>query len=335
MYTGLEQGISRDSPFIGRVLPDIAIARPYAAEMLYFQHHTASRDSSISTGFNHDDRPFLKASEVSVSASPSIFQKVCPACAINVSVSASQCRCGHHFESDNSSSADDALHDEELYELYLAARVEQTRQAMVAAFEMHNADPENADKKAALELSRNVAKDVEDDLRAQREKITSLRNAGTSTLPRSNPAPAGIPALAPSLTRNAPSPARPAAPRSIAAPAPGVNGPTAAASRISGVLSALKEAKARETAAPVPSAKASAQFRQEQGARANKVMETLASETAVNCPNCTATLPANIARCACGYTFPRSSANIPSLTLCTSDFTALRNTFLKDQNGRR
>lgn len=324
----------RDSPFIGRDLPDIATARPYPAEMLYFQHHTASRDSSIYTVINHDDRPFLKASEVSVSASPSIFQKVCPACAINVSVSASQCRCGHHFESDNTSSADDALHDEELYELYLAARVEQTRQAMVAAFETHNADPGNTGKMAALDLSRNVAKEVEDDLRAQREKIAVMRNAGSSGIPASKPASARIPAHTPSLNHNPPSTARPATPRATT-PVPKMNVPTAAASRIAGVLSALKDAKARETTTAVPKAKVSSEFRQEQGARANKVMETLASESAVNCPNCTAILPANIARCTCGYTFPKSSANLPSLTLCTSDFTALRNTFLKDQNGRR
>lgn len=277
-----------------------------------------------------------------MSVSSSIFQKVCPACASHVSLSANECRCGHRFESDDAGSADDTLRDEELYESYLAARVEQTRQAMVAAFERHAADPGNSDKKAALELSRNVAKDVEDDLRAQREKITALRNAGANTDPRSKPAPSGIPVLTPPTTRNAPAAtaapvaARPATLRATTAPAPRVDASTAATSRVAGVLSALKEARARESSWVVPGSNPSAEFRQEQGARADKVMETLASEGSVNCPNCTAVLPANTARCRCGYTFPASSAsNLPSLTLCTSDFTALRNTFLKDLNGRR
>lgn len=274
-----------------------------------------------------------------MSVSPSIFQKVCPACAAHVSLSAGQCRCGHQPEADETGSADDILRDEELYESYLAARVEQTRQAMVAAFEIHNADPRNADKKAALDLARNVAQDVEDDLRAQREKITALRNESIGTATRPKPASGIMPSLTPPAPHTPAARPMPAAakPDRRTSPAPRVDGSTTTVtSRVAGVLSALKNAKARETSVVVPGSNPAIPFLQEQGAHADKIMENLASESVVNCPNCTATLPANTARCRCGYSFPASNAsNIPSLTLCTSDFTALRNTFLKDLNSRR
>lgn len=281
-----------------------------------------------------------------MSVSISIFQKVCPACASNVSVSAETCSCGHRFESETEagSSIEAALRDEELYETYLIARAEQAKQATLAAFEAHSADPSNASKTAALELSRGVAKEVEEDLRAQREKIAALRNANASPTPKSNPAPTGIPALSPSTARatpatTAPKPiaAKPAAPRTPAAHAPVVSAaPAAVTSKAAGVLSAIKNAKAREMPPVTPNTTPPAQFRHEQAGRADKVMETLASESGLNCPNCTATVPINTARCGCGYTFPTSGASdMPSLTLCTSDFTALRNNFLKDLNGRR
>ena len=298
-----------------------------------------------------ENRPAKQRGYVSVSLS--IFQKVCPECASSVSVSAETCSCGHRFESesDAASSNEAALRDEELYESYLAARAEQARQAMLTAFETHSANPGDTEKKAALELSRDVAKEVEDDLRVQREKIAALRNSSSSAAvaPKTNPAPAGLPTLNAAVTRPAPAAAPkqtapkaqqaaaiPAAPRP-AAPAPVMtNTPAVSASRAASVLSALKNAKAREAAPAVPALSSLPQFRQEQASRADKVMETLVTESGVNCPNCTASVPLNTARCRCGYSFPSTGANdLPSLTLCTGDFTALRNNFLKDLNGGR
>lgn len=43
------------------------------------------------------------------------------------------------------------------------------------------------------------------------------------------------------------------------------------------------------------------------------------------CPNCTSSVPLNTTRCQCGFAFKDSSTELPSLTLCTGDFTALRN----------
>ncbi len=43
------------------------------------------------------------------------------------------------------------------------------------------------------------------------------------------------------------------------------------------------------------------------------------------CPNCTSSVPVNTTRCQCGFAFVSGGTELPSLTLCTGDFTALRN----------
>jgi hypothetical protein len=43
------------------------------------------------------------------------------------------------------------------------------------------------------------------------------------------------------------------------------------------------------------------------------------------CPNCTSSVPTNTTRCRCGFAFVSDGTELPSLTLCTGDFTALRN----------
>lgn len=73
------------------------------------------------------------------------------------------------------------------------------------------------------------------------------------------------------------------------------------------------------------SANAPDHFRQEQAARADLVMETRKREDRKECPNCTASVPLNTSRCSCGFTFIAGGSDLPSLTLCTGDFTALRN----------
>lgn len=50
-----------------------------------------------------------------------IYHKACPHCAATVLVSANECNCGHRFA--DADAAD--THDEELYTVYLAARVDQ------------------------------------------------------------------------------------------------------------------------------------------------------------------------------------------------------------------
>jgi len=122
-----------------------------------------------------------------------------------------------------------------------------------------------------------------------------------------------------------------------------------AAQKAAGVLAALKSAKAKEAAAraqqalsleqklkaqmaaqlvqqeAAASTSPSPSFRQEQAAKAEKVMEARRLIDAKECSNCTASVPLNTSRCHCGFTFNSGNTELPSLTLCTGDFTALRN----------
>ena len=123
-----------------------------------------------------------------------------------------------------------------------------------------------------------------------------------------------------------------------------------AAQKAAGVLAALKSAKAKETVARAQQALAAERgksvqahsqsilsdnttnrstpppaFRQDQSAKAEKIMEARKAVEAKECPNCTASVPLNTSRCHCGFTFISGNTDLPSLTLCTGDFTALRN----------
>jgi hypothetical protein len=151
-----------------------------------------------------------------------------------------------------------------------------------------------------------------------------------------------------------PTPGPVANPTSVSAPAKTASAPVWKASitqKAAGVLAALKNAKARETvtrsqqaiaaaahakqaAAHVPppqpapvaaSAVPSPEFRKEQSSRAEKIMEARQSADAKDCPNCTSSVPLTTTRCRCGFAFVSGGTELPSLTLCTGDFTALRN----------
>lgn len=115
--------------------------------------------------------------------------------------------------------------------------------------------------------------------------------------------------------------------------------------KAAGVLAALKNAKARESVARAQQAEAAAEmkqtsapastsahgaapptaFRKEQASRAEKIMEARKTIDGKECPNCTSTVPVNTTRCQCGFAFVSGGTDLPTLTLCTGDFTALRN----------
>ena len=123
-----------------------------------------------------------------------------------------------------------------------------------------------------------------------------------------------------------------------------------AAHKATEVLAALKSAKAREAARrarealeaeakfakqvaadpdilvqAIPNNVPPPAFRQDQAAKAERVMETRMAADEKECPNCTASVPLNTSRCHCGFAFITGNSDLPSLTLCTGDFTALRN----------
>jgi hypothetical protein len=76
-------------------------------------------------------------------------------------------------------------------------------------------------------------------------------------------------------------------------------------------------------------------FREEQAARAERALQDHIQLSGKECPNCTSRVPLATTRCQCGFAFASGDTELPSLTLCTGDFTALRNTFLADLRSRR
>ncbi len=298
-----------------------------------------------------------------VSSSYSIFQKPCPACASGVSVAADRCHCGHVFESSvqNQSPQEAALRDEEMYESYLAARAEQARQAARYAEEARAEKPDDDQRIAAAELAGEVANAVEADLAAQRAKTSALRRALPVVLPPAPVAPAPlvlapvaptpvaqVPVIAPNpavvTSILAVRPAPPATPSPMqASPTPAARPSATTAQKAAAVLAALKSAKARESVArarqamaaeqaaavvnPAPSVIPPNSFRQDQASRAEKIMEARRAPDTKDCPNCTASVPLNTTRCHCGFAFISGGSDMPSLTLCTGDFTALRENF--------
>ena len=134
----------------------------------------------------------------------------------------------------------------------------------------------------------------------------------------------------------------------VAAPAKPASVPVwhaATTQKAAGVLAALKNAKAREANARAQQTKVKAEaeqssipatasthgavppsaFRKEQASRADKIMEARKTIDGKECPNCTSSVPVNTTRCQCGFAFVSGGTELPSLTLCTGDFTALRN----------
>jgi hypothetical protein len=133
----------------------------------------------------------------------------------------------------------------------------------------------------------------------------------------------------------------------VAAPAKPASAPVWHATttqKAAGVLATLKNAKAREAIARAQQAKAASRsgtivsqsasahgaappsaFRKEQSSRAEEIMEARKTIDGKECPNCTSSVPVNTTRCQCGFAFVSGGTELPSLTLCTGDFTALRN----------
>lgn len=159
-----------------------------------------------------------------------------------------------------------------------------------------------------------------------------------------SPLPSSKPEVSPPITAGS---------ASVSAPAP------LAMQKAAGALTALKQAKARQLAIRLRQAQDAARaqaeaeraskarataleataraiaeskisqtppvdFREQQAARAEKVMEARQASDSKDCPNCTAKVPLNTGRCLCGYFFASASDDLPTLTLCTGDFTALR-----------
>ena len=110
-----------------------------------------------------------------------IFHKACPACAISVPRDVTRCDCGHAFDHDESANAP-TLAQEELFESYLAARVEQALADLETARAALAAAPQETDKAYALLQQVQTLHAQRDEWRAQQTKVaTLLRHAPAGT----------------------------------------------------------------------------------------------------------------------------------------------------------
>jgi len=239
--------------------------------------------------------------------SRSIFQKICPDCMNTLALDSHHCACGHQFDHDNNeadlSSEEIRLQAEELYENYLAARVEQSTAAIQAAEAEHNRDPENMQKAFRVTDLINESEDARRALAAQSARVAEIKKSLAQTAPVAAPVLATkaapertIPAPIPEARK--PSPVR-AVPRVAAAPVnPKPNGTpvdhgkrTARPSvwvSTNNTTAAPKQpvpAKPIMTSAQEPvqqSRTSSAAFRQAQAAKAEQILRKSATNTAVH-----------------------------------------------------
>ncbi|MBI3547055.1 MAG: hypothetical protein HY081_10795 [Gammaproteobacteria bacterium] len=107
----------------------------------------------------------------------SIYQKPCPACGALVSTSAQRCDCGYAFGSGNDAPLpeEQVLQDEELFEAYLTARVDQMVAAVETARVELMADPNNSRKTVNLVQAIQEALSLRDQREAQAAKILDAR----------------------------------------------------------------------------------------------------------------------------------------------------------------
>lgn len=110
----------------------------------------------------------------------SIYQKPCPACGVAVSIDAKSCDCGYSFESpgnNDSLSEEQALQEEELFEAYLAARVEQVVAEVESARAELMADISNHRKADKLLRAVQDALTLRDERDVQAAKIQQMRES--------------------------------------------------------------------------------------------------------------------------------------------------------------
>lgn len=114
-----------------------------------------------------------------------VFNKSCPHCAAIVPGDAQRCRCGRAFDI-NDRAGTPTLAQEELFESYLAARLQQALLDLDTARAALAAAPQDADKAYALLWQVQQLHQQRDELDAQQEKVAVLRRqAPADTAPAS------------------------------------------------------------------------------------------------------------------------------------------------------
>lgn len=108
----------------------------------------------------------------------SIYQKPCPTCGTVVPTDTQRCDCGYTFGSSGADAPlpeEQVLQDEELFEAYLEARVEQMVTAVESARIELLSDPDNSRKTVNLVQAIQEALSLRDQREAQTVKIAQAR----------------------------------------------------------------------------------------------------------------------------------------------------------------
>lgn len=125
-----------------------------------------------------------------------IYHKPCPACGAMVSTGTKSCDCGHSFESIDETSMlpeEQALQEEELFDAYLAARVDQTVAAVESARAEFAVDQLNPRKSAELLQAVQGALALRDAREAQADKIVHAREIAQAARKKLAPATPDLP----------------------------------------------------------------------------------------------------------------------------------------------
>ncbi len=139
-----------------------------------------------------------------------------------------------------------------------------------------------------------------------REKMTAPKPAGQLSVPAANAARSSV------LPHPSPTAAKAYAVMRSSAPSLSVNGSADAL---------VTPGAGSPTPAPA--------FRAKQSARAQMTLVAFQQNATKDCPNCTANMPLQAARCRCGFEFPDSQSQIPPLVLSAEE----RNAILQALSG--
>lgn len=218
----------------------------------------------------------------------SIFQKVCPECMATVPLDTRECSCGHHLDHDDTnavlSSEEIRLKAEELYENYLAARVEQAAKAVKTSQAEFARDPTNTGKSDHVASAIHEVQLAESALAAQSARVAEMKKALLYTVRPAAPVPLATPARKRATTLKA-VPAKPQARitrkpipvlTEVVATTPAPVRPKLQAKVVAAAPQNLPmpmpTSKKPDIAPPVQSATPNPAFRQAQAAKAEKIL---------------------------------------------------------------
>ena len=197
-----------------------------------------------------------------------------------------ECSCGHHFDHDDTDTAltseEIRLKAEELYENYLAARVEQAVKTVKTAQAEFARDPSNPDKSDRVASAIRETQTAESALAAQSARVAEMKEALLPAVPPLAPAPVAIPAKKRVATPKSPTINSPARTARKTVPVIANAAAVASARTKRQAKTAQAEPKNPPTAAPAPkkpetvsplqTATPNLAFRQAQATKAEKIL---------------------------------------------------------------